>query len=219
MSKKYQFAIFFLFIWMIFSCAKEVSHPSSISLERWTVSGNKDEQRKDAIQYLETVQYGDAGEETAKLFYDQNKNLAAKEIRIFKDGTIIPKGSQYKDAQDSLLSYYVFQTDESNRVITSKAFDASNDELLRIEKFDHDKNGNIIEKTILNASGLPVRIMKYTYDAKGNEMQVQVLQPDGTEILTEVFNITKYNDKGLWTEKWGFVKEEPFSYVSRRITY
>jgi hypothetical protein len=61
--------------------------------------------------------------------------------------------------------------------------------------------------------------MRYLFDKNGNEQQVQVLQGDGTVVLTEVFDITKYNDQGMWTEKWGFVNEDPFSFVSRRIEY
>ena len=71
----------------------------------------------------------------------------------------------------------------------------------------------------MNGEKLPVRIMRYTFDKNGNEQQVQILQGDGTEILTEVFHITKYNEEGLWIEKWGFVNEEPFSYLTRRISY
>lgn len=201
------------------ACQQNADYPTNISLERWTVTGDKGSKEKEAIQYLETTQYDKSGEEKARLFYDQNKNLAAKEIRIFEEGTFVPKGSQYKDAKDSLLSYYVFETDSEDQIIKSKAFDANSDELLRIEKFKYNSSGHLIEKTILSSEGLPVRIMKYIVDEKGNEEQVQVLQGDGTEVLTEVFDITKFNKQGLWIEKWGYVNDKPFSFVNRRISY
>lgn len=207
------------FGFVVSGCEPSPSESASISLERWSVTGTIESKQKDEIQYLETVQYGESGEETARLFYDQNKKLAAKEIRVFKEGTIVPKGSQYKDAKDSLLSYYVFELDSYDRVAKANAFDASSDELLRIEKFKYDKKDNIVEKTICSSDDLPVRIMRYSFDKNGNEQQVQVLQGDGTVVLTEVFDITKYNDQGMWTEKWGFVNDDPFSFVSRRIEY
>ncbi len=207
------------FGFVISGCEPSAGDPASISLERWSVIGTKELKQKDEIQYLETVQYGESGEETARLFYDQNKKLAAKEIRVFKEGTIVPKGSQYKAAQDSLLSYYVFELDSYDRVANANAFDESSDKLLRIEKLKYDKKDNIVEKTICNSDNLPVRKMRYLFDKNGNEQQVQVLQGDGTVVLTEVFDITKYNDQGMWTEKWGFVNEDPFSFVSRRIEY
>ncbi len=61
--------------------------------------------------------------------------------------------------------------------------------------------------------------MRYSTDNNGNEQQIQVLQEDETVVLTEVFNITKYNDQGMWTEKWGLVNGDPFSFVNGRIVY
>lgn len=211
--------LLFSFVFSVLCCKSTESDPVSISLERWSTVGDIESKQKDKIQYLETVQYGERGEETARLFYGQNKKLSAKEIRVFREGTTIPKGSQYKDANDSLLSYYVFELDSYDRVSKANAFDASSDELLRIEKFKYDKKDNIVEKIICSSDDLPVRIMRYSFDKNGNEQQVQVLQGDGTVVLTEVFDITKYNDQGMWTEKWGFVNDDPFSFVSRRIEY
>ena len=205
----------------IISCTKVKinNDPIEISLERWTVEGTSEQYEKKDIQYLEKSIFNDDGFESGKVYYDKNSKVKAQEVRIFKDGQKGPSGSQYKDPQDSLLSYYAYSTNEKGLIMESKAFDASNDELLRIEKFSYNTHGYMSGKIVLDANNQVSRTFLYSTDDKGNEIQVQVFRPDGTEILTEIFEITEYNKQGLWTEKWGFVKDKPFSYLARTITY
>ena len=213
------FLVFILGVSLLFSCKKTEKIPfKEISLERWTVSGNADSYEKGAIQYLEKTLYNDQGKEEAKLFYNIDKELIGQEIRVFDSNNIL-KGSQYKDPQDNLLSYYTFKLNDDQTIAESNAYDANSSELMRTEKYTYNKNGYLIEKLVLDANQLPSRKFVYTLDEHGNELQVQVLQPDGTEILTEVFQITKYNNKNHWIEKWGFSKDKPFSYLARTISY
>lgn len=205
----------------IISCAEEnkSTNPREIALERWTVEGTAEQYEKKAIQYLEKTIFNKAGFESGKIFYDQNRGIKAQEVRVFKDGQIGPSGSQYKDPQDSILSYYAYTTNEKGLIMESRAYDANNDDLLRIEKYSYNSNDFLSGKIVLDANNQVSRTFLYSTDEKGNERQVQIFRPDGTEILTEIFEITKFDKQGLWTEKWGFVKDKPFSYLARTITY
>lgn len=191
---------------------------SQISLERWAVSGSMEEYTKDSILYLEIQKFNKNGILESTIYYSPDKTLKAKELRIFKDGKG-PIGSQYKDHLDTLLSYYTFTTNEDGLVTKSKAFNAFNNELLRVEELEYSDEGKLLQKTIKNSLEETVRIDKFTLDKNGNEQQVQVLQPSGKEILTEIFNITKYDSEKNWIEKWGFVEDKPFSYLARTISY
>lgn len=204
---------------LFMSCEKETPNIKEISLERWAVEGDSSSYQKTSIQYLEKVNFKESGVEDYRLFYDENKNLSGKEIRVFQDNDKFPKGSQFKNPQDSLLSYYTFITDNNGNITEKKAFSAISNELLRIESIEYNKNNFPISKTIKSADGMPVRKFVYTVDNKGNELQVQVLQPDGSEILTEIFKITKYDNFGKAVEKWGFVDDQPFSFIARKIEY
>lgn len=211
--------ISFFIVFSFLSCQKETKNYKEISLERWTVSGDSNEYKKDVIQYLETVQYNDDGLEISKLLYNQDKQLASKEIRILDEKTKFPKGSQYKTASDSLLSFYLFKTNANGLVTESRAFDALTNEPLRVEEFLYNDQGKLQQKTIKDIEGVAVRKFIYTLDKYGNELEVQVLGADGSELLVEQFKITKFDKQNNWIEKWGFVKNEPFSYVARKITY
>ncbi len=213
-------AFLLVFISLFFACtsSNESKVISQISLERWAVSGDKNEYSKDSILYLETQNFNEDGILESKIFYTPDKQLKSKEIRIFKDA-LGPIGSQYKDHLDTLLSYYTFSCNNEGMVTESKAFDASNNELLRIESFSYNEEGKLLKKVTKNSLAEAVRIDQYTLDKNGNEQQVQVMQPNGTEILTEIFQITKYDDAQNWVEKWGFVNDKPFSYLARKIEY
>ncbi len=205
---------------LFFSCADEKETTklmSEVKLERWTVKGDKTSYEKDKIQYLETSLYNEKGEVKATAYYDNNKSLTGKETKVFEGGML--KGAQFKDVQDSLLSYYTYDLTTEGLVSLSKAFDAANDDLLRQESFEYNSRGHVISKIIKDYRGLVVRKFEFTVDELGNEMEVRVLNPDNSSLLIETFKVTKADDQNNWIEKWGFVNDEPFSYLAREIKY
>lgn len=202
------------------SCKKEEAKiESEISLERWTVKGDSSSYEKDKIQYLETKLFNEKGEEKATAYYDENKAISGKETRVFsqEDGRL--QGAQFRDAVDSLLSFYTFTLTANGKISLSKAFDARTNELLRQESFTYNSRGDMIGKNIMDASGNIVRKFEFTVDKMGNEMEVRVLNPDNSIILVETFKVTKTDHQNNWIEKWGFVDDQPFSYLARKITY
>ena len=211
-------SLIFLLGVSLISCQESILLKSKVSLERWAVSGTAEEYQKDSILYLETQQYNENGILEGTSYYDTDKTLKGQEIRIFKDKKG-PVGAQYKDKEDNILSYYTYVTTDEGLLTSSKGFDGSNDELLRLETFEYNSRGHLISKTIKNDQGLPVRVFKYTVDEQGNELQTEVLNADESVLLTEIFQITKYDDQKNWLEKWGFVDDKPFSYLARQIEY
>lgn len=202
------------------SCKEDTTKlKAEVRLERWTVSGDSSSYEKDEIQYLETKLFNEKGEEKATAYYNQNKEISGKETRVFDELTGRIQGAQFRDPQDSLLSFYTFEVNPNGKVALSKAYDAKTDELLRQESFTYNSRGHVIGKTIMDAAGNIVRKFEFTVDKLGNEMEVRVMNPDNSLILVEIFKVTKTDDQNNWTEKWGFVGDQPFSYLARNITY
>lgn len=216
------FLITLLATCILFACKTEPKNKkikTEERLERWSVTGDSSAYEKGVIQYLETKLFNEKEEVKAIAYYNKDKQLTAKESRVFDSETNMTKGAQFRDTNDSLLSYYTYDLNDKGLIELTKAFDASNDELLRQEKFTYDSRGHMIAKSILDSNGLPVRKFEFTVDKKGNEMEVRVLNPDNTPILVETFKITKTDGQGNWIEKWGFVNDQPFSYLAREIKY
>lgn len=203
------------------SCKTEVTKKlkAEINLERWTVVGDSSAYEKGDIQYLETTLFNEKEEIKAVAYYDNNKQLTATEEKLFDKNTGKLIGARFKDSKDSLLSYYTYKLNGDGLNTLSKAFDASTDQLLRQEEFKYNSRGHVISKTILDARGLPMRVFEFTVDKLGNEMEVRVLNPDNSPILVETFKITKTDGQNNWIEKWGFVNDQPFSYLAREIKY
>jgi hypothetical protein len=216
-----QFVIYIFLSLLVFSCDTQKNRKlkSEIRLERWTVTGDSSSYERDEIQYLETTLFNEKEEEKAIAYYDKNKQLTATEEKLFHKETRQLIGARFKNAQDSLLSYYTYKLNDQGQRISSKAFAAAGDELLRQEEYEYNSRGHLISKTILDARGLPQRIFEFTVDKLGNEMEVRVLNPDKSLILVEEFRITKTDGQDNWVEKWGFVNDQPFSYLAREIVY
>ena len=214
-------SIFLLVFLFCISCKTDSNRKlkSEIRLERWTIKGDSSSYVKGDIQYLETTLFNEKEQTKAVAYYDNNKQLIATEEKLFdkESGELI--GARYRDAQDSLLSYYTYKVNSEGLKTLSKAFDASTDDLLRQEKYGYNSRGHMTSKTVLDARGLPMRKFEFTVDKLGNEMEVRVLNPDDSPILIETFKITKTDGQNNWIEKWGFVNDQPFSYLAREIKY
>ncbi len=217
---KHPFVILWACLLLFSACepTKKEKLKSEIRLERWTVQGDSLSYEKGEIQYLETTIFDKNGDIEAVAYYNNNKELTGKESKVYdKEGRII--GAQFRDTQDSLLSYYTYQLDNTGKKTQSKAYDAITNELLRQETYSYNSAGKLTGKTILDSRGLPMRKFEFKLDEKGNEIEVRVLNPNDVPILIEEFKITKLDGQKNWIEKWGFVNDQPFSYLAREIEY
>lgn len=185
----------------------------------WSVIEVDGEHRKDKITFLETYEFDEDGYEIGHLIYDTEGQLSGKELSVFDEDFEHPIGTRYYSPEDSLLSYYSLKYNDKNQKISKWGFDASNDELLRMENFTYDKSGNMIRKDILSADNVLQSSFAFTYDAFGNKTAMILKDANGQELLTESYKITKLDDEKRWLENWGWRNDKPYSYRVRELIY
>jgi len=174
------------------------------------------EAKKGNLTFKETIVTDAEGNKKEHWYYNRNGQLTTFERYIYGTDEKLPFKSNFYDYKDSLLSYYVFEYDSIGNKTVTNSYDASTNELLRVEQFDYDKNNNRIARRILTASGQLVRRYEFTFDKDGNESTYAVYDSDDKKLVTEAFSITKSDEKG-WVEKWSFRNEEPSTIKTRKF--
>ncbi len=212
----------FLFLASLLSCSEKVAKEpfvKQIKNEVWSVKDVDGEFQKDKITFLETYEYDAEGIEIGHLIYTPDGNLAGKELSVFDDKYENPVGTKYYSAEDSLLSYYSLKYNDKDEKISRWGFDAETDELLRMEEFSYDDQGNMELKKVLDASNVLQRLYEFDHDEYGNEISMIVRDPDGTERIREEYRITKIDKDHKWLENWGWRGDQPISYRTRTFVY
>jgi len=210
-----------LIIIVISACAGDQEEQLVLKQEKnqvWSVNQVDGEFAKDKITFLETYEYDKEGREVGHLIYDPEGNLAGKELSVFDDSQENPIGSRYYSATDSLLSYYQLDYDGAYKS-KRKGFDASNDELLRVEVFQHDKDGNMTRKEVRNSSEDLISAYDFTYDENGNMTYMVSRDAGGNIRFSEEYRITLVDDQKKWLENWGWREDSPVSYRKRELIY
>jgi len=144
--------------------------------------------------------------------------MKAKEVYDFASGSIYAKGSTYYDADGSKLSYYKFMYGADGKRISSHAYDASNDELLRIERYQYNNDGLRNVKEIRDGGDVLNRSFMFGYDADGVQNSLTVADPSGKVLFREDYKIIGRDKQTKdWTEMWGFIGRTPNSCKVREI--
>ena len=211
--------LFGLMLITLWSCSEKAPEIQKIKNEVWSVKEVNGEFVKDEITLRETYEYDDDGIEIGHLIYTPTGDLSGKELAVFDEQYDHPVGTKYYTAEDSLLSYYSLKYDKKGRKKSKWGFDASNDELLRMEEFSYDAKDNMIKRTISNSDNQLQRIYEFTHDAYGNETGLTVKDADGTIRFTEEFRIMKLSAHHDWVENWGWRNEIPVTFRTRELVY
>ncbi len=147
-------------------------------------------------------------------FYEVNNTLKGFEvITKEKDGGI----SNYYSVDSVLLAiYHLAYIPGTDLVMRKEGFDGQTKDLLRIETYEYDNSTNGMKsKIIFDASGSPVRKYEMSLDDKGNEKTVAIMNPDGTAIANESYEVLASDNTGRWTERWGKVNGEVKTFQRR----
>ena len=137
------------------------------------------------------------------IVYNLDKTIKGIEEADFVKGSELAAGSTFKDGQDSLLSYYTFTFDDKDRLYKKIGFDASNDEMLRIEIYHHDKTDQLVAKEIRSADDQIQSVYNYTYDLYGNEESIKITNQDNVVVYTEKFENTSFDKEKKWDSTLG----------------
>jgi hypothetical protein len=205
----------FVFLILICSCGyNNSSNGSEEIIELYTVGLIDEDHHAKDLSFKESFIFDKNGTEIAHHFFDIQGNLNFKEKYIFSETGSLT-ASNYYTATDSLLSFYKHKVNADGKKIETRSFDASNNELLRIEEFSYDDNGHLESKATLRQDLVLVRKQIFVNDAIGNPQLVRILNENEELIFEEEYRITQYDTDQKWTEKWGFRNNTPNSYRKR----
>lgn len=212
------YALLFICSLAATSCSQDKLYTEEIMEIHNVIPGDGDHKIGD-ILFSESEFFNPDGAKERKIQYDKRGGIKGVEIFDLSSFSKSPKKSKFYDGQDSLLSYYTMVYNSDDRLLRKVGFDASNDAMLRIEEFSYNSKGERTLKFVKSSDNFLQREYNFVFDDKGNEKSVITKDGSGKVILTEFFNITKYDKEGAWLEKWGFVDDKPVRYYikSRRI--
>lgn len=189
-------------------------HYTEEFIEVYEVDKSSSDRAQGTLQFKESYVYDQNNKKIAHGIYNNDNTLKGIENYIYKDVKKPALGSEYIE-NDKLLSYYKFEYDQKDKKILSYSFDGISDELLRKEEFGYDENGNQNMKVIKTAQDSIAKIFEFGHDDSGNETSVTIYN-GGMQVLTkEDYEIISKNEKGEWTEKYGYVNNKLTTYRKR----
>ncbi len=199
-----------VFTFGIFSCKQASLKSKTETLEIFKTVGTEVNMEAGEMQYYEATEY-EGRRKKSTSYFEANGLLKGKEVFGYDDSQdTVPIKADYFDNNNKLLSYYKYIKNNKGQSIASFAFDASNDELLRIEQYNY-KDSKIHSKRVFDAAMNPSRRYAFTYDQYGNETSFQVYNAKDSIMAYESFKITKMDPSNHWVEKWGFVNGKPMT--------
>lgn len=185
------------------------------SIEVYDMIESNGEYIQGNLTFAESYVYDEQGNKLKHLIR-QKDNTLHREAYIYDNDVL--KKSNYYDANDSLLSFYIYEM-ENGKVKSRYAHEAATNDLLRIDEYDYNENGQLVKHYIKHATGKINRTMAFGYDQNGNEIQVTV-RDDGEEIiLNEEFRILDLDVDKRWIERWSINGDTPLTVRKRKLEY
>lgn len=209
-------SIFFsvIIIFMIFSCRNNKNNQNKFeTTEIYDTKGSGSTIEANALQFYETSEF-EGKKKLVSTYYNTDGTIKGREkFEGFVNDTC-PASSTYYDSLNKKMSYYKFIYNLKGEKIAIFAFDASNDELLKVERFYY-KGGLLTNKVIHTSTLKKEKTIQFAYDQYGNESAMQVLNEKDSILVNEAYTISKKDDKNRWTERWGSVNGKPVTYYKR----
>ncbi len=214
-KKVFPCIVVFSFVLALFACKDSSPHVVRLEvLEIFRVEGDEATKRPTVLRYKDVKNYNQDGILVQQNFYNVDNSLKGYEF-IKKDGNT--GVTNYYDADSNLLAIYELEYN-ANLISKRVGYDGSTKELLRTEVFNYNGNGQMISKTILDQKGKTSGSFDMHYDADGNEILFEMKGSDGQLISKESFVIIKVNEEKKWTERWGYIDEQPNSFHRRSFS-
>lgn len=197
------------------SCKQDTSVYTEIITEVYSVTEYSEDPKLGAIQFSDSYIYDEQGNEVQYRIYNPDGTLQGSEVKDFSESKTPPK-SYFYDHRDHLISYYKIEYNEQDRISRKLGFDATNDELLRIEQFHYDNQGNRIAKEIRSADDKIQKIQNFSFDPYGNETSIAMINDKNEEYYKEIFEITSRDKDQKWLQRWGRVNGVPKTFTVKR---
>ncbi|MEE9439088.1 MAG: hypothetical protein V3V14_08825, partial [Saprospiraceae bacterium] len=179
---------------------------SSVVTSVYEVEAAVDTYAAGKMKYMEEESFKD-DRPFEKSFYKGDQTLKGKEVYQYASGSNLPNGSIYYGDKGQLLSTYKFSYVDTLKSKTM-AYAGDTDELLRIETFKYDNNGNLVVKSIYNALNQLEKSFLFSHDQYGNENLMIVTDKDDNKIATENYEIIEVDLQKRWLERYGYVNNK-----------
>lgn len=202
----------------ITACDVEKDHFTEVITEVFEVVLKDDKFVQGPLKFSESYIYDSKGNEYQHLVYNLDKTVKGIESPTYDDASSRnPSGSNYTDGNKNILSYYKHFYDNQDQLIKKIGFDATNDEMLRIEMYHYDKSGNKIAKEIRTPDDKIQSIYNYTFDLYGNEKSLRITNNENMEIYFERFDNIGIDKEKNWNQRWAYDQQgNPLSFSVRR---
>lgn len=201
---------------LLFSaCKQDTDLYTEVVTEVFNVIESPDEPKLGAMQFSDSYIYDNSGKEIQYRIYNPDGSIKGIEVKDYESGAL-PAKSSFFDENNQLLSYYKLEYDEKDNLSRKLGFDANNDELLRIEVYHYDDQGNRVAKEIRSADDQIQNIIDFSHDKYGNEISVSMRNDKNEEYYKENYEISSRNKEQEWTQRWGMIDGKPKSYTIKR---
>lgn len=196
------------------SCQQIESKNSAEMLEIFKVEYDGAEIKPTELRYKEIKYFRPDGKlKEHKIFSVDNKIKGFEVVNHTSDNKAI---SNYFSADTVLLAIYHYEYD-GTQLKKKMGYDGQSKELLRIEHFYYNAEGNRSKKEIADASDNLTQTIDSKYDGHSNELKYSSTAPDGQLLNEEQFVIKKMTDDNQWLEKIGYKNELPSSFHRRTL--
>ena len=211
--------LFFLSVLFV-SCSSEVvEKPKVTTLNVYDVVVRDGQPTMGKPLYKEAFEYNDEGRISQHFQYNELGDLKSREIYPTVYGGKDTIKTSFYDANNTLQSNYLKIYNDKNEKVEVLAYEAATQELLRKELFEYDSKNNLKSKKVLTADDELYRHQIFEYDEFGNETSIKILDENSKVIFQESYDISTYDGRKMWVEKWGYRNGEPKSFRKRVLEY
>jgi len=199
-------------------CKKDTLYTEEI-MEIYEVVKQGNEDVIGNVIFSESEVFDPSGALYNKIYYNADKSIKGVEAYEYQDGEELSHRSSFRDATDSLLSYYTFVYKDDGKLLRKIAFDATDDTVLRIEEYAYNKKGERTLRYTKSADNQVVSEYRFSFDEDGNEIAMILMDGAGNTRRSDSYTITERDKDGKWLEKWGLENGKPARYYikSKRI--
>ncbi len=181
------------------------------TLEVFSVKDVNGKNTPDQLTFKQIKYFNSDGTHFRSDFYEVDNTLKGFEV-VKKEGA--SGESNYFDEAENVLAMYALEYNDHG-VVTKTGYDGQTKEHLRTEKYQYNVKGELIQKSILDASGNVRRIYNMRYDEYGNEISLETSETVSGPKQSETYEITELDNNNAWLQKWGYVNNEINSFHRR----
>lgn len=202
---------------LLIQCKQSTSQDNltgSKILKAYVVQTANETQSRGKLKYMEIEDY-ENGVLISKTYYDGNQNVRGTEKYEERNDLGQALTSVYYTKEGSIQSTYKNKYENGKKMFAYayEGNDITPENLLRIEKFGYDENGNRTSKIVMDKNNNIQRAFLFAFDTDGNEVKMKLKDGNNQILLNEDYEITAKDKKNHWSEKYGYINDSKYPSV------